>query len=141
MEIAEALDHLATQRVGVLVTQRRDGRPQSSNVSYAVGDDGIIRISLTDDRAKTKNLRRTPVASLHVSRPDLWAYAVVDADVELSAVASAPDDATVEELVALYRSLQGEHDDWDDYRSAMVADRRLVARLRPTHAYGMWPSG
>ena len=141
MEIGEALGHLRTQRVGMLITQRRDGRPQSSNVSYAIGDDRIIRVSLTEDRAKTKNLRRAPVASLHVNRPDLWAYAVVDADVELSPVAAAPDDATVEELVALYRSLQGEHEDWDDYRSAMVADRRLVARLRPTHAYGMWSSG
>ena len=50
-------------------------------------------------------------------------------------------DATVEELIALYRTLQGEHDDWDDYRKAMVIDRRLVLRLRPTHAYGMWSAG
>lgn len=55
---------------------------------------------------------------------------------EPSAVAAEPDDAAVEELLALYRSLQGEHEDWDDYRSAMVADRRPVARQRPTHAYG-----
>ncbi len=138
MEIDEALHHLRTQRAGVLITQRRDGRPQSSNISYAVGDDGSIRISVTADRAKTRNVERTPVASLHVSRQDFWAYAVVDADAELSPVASDPQDATVEELIALYRSLQGEHDDWDDYRRAMVADRRLVLRLRPTHAYGMW---
>ena len=141
MEIDEALDHLRTQRGGVLITSRRDGRPQSSNISYAVGDDGLIRISVTADRAKTRNVERTPVASLHVSRPDFWAYAVVDADAELSPVASDPQDATVEELIALYRSLQGEHDDWDDYRRAMVADRRLVLRLRPTHAYGMWSAG
>ena len=36
----------------------------------------------------------------------------------------------------LYRSLQGEHEDWDDYRAAMVAERRVVVRIRPTHAYG-----
>jgi hypothetical protein len=54
-------------------------------------------------------------------------------------VAKAPDDAAVDELVELYRSQAGEHDDWDDYRRSMVADKRLVARLRPTHAYGMWP--
>lgn len=141
MDIAEVLDHLRTQRGGVLITQRRDGRPQSSNISYAVGDDGLVRISVTADRAKTKNVERTPHASLHVSRPDFWAYVVVDADAQLSPVATDPGDATVEELVALYRSLQGEHDDWDDYRRAMVADRRLVLRLRPTHAYGMWPAG
>jgi hypothetical protein len=39
--------------------------------------------------------------------------------------------------VAYYRALNGEHPDWDDYRAAMVADQRLVLRLRPTHAYGM----
>lgn len=98
-------------------------------------------MSLTEDRARPRTCGAPPFASLHVSRPDLWAYVVVDADVELSGVAAAPDDAAVEELVALYRSLQGEHEDWEEYQSAMVAHRRLVARLRPTHADGMWPSG
>ena len=58
---------------------------------------------------------------------------------ELSDVAATPDDATVEELVGLYRSLQGEHEDWDDYRAAMVAERRVVVRIRPNHAYGALP--
>ena len=139
MDLDRALDVLRDNRKGVLVTQRRDGRPQLSNIVFALGDDGVVRISITDDRAKTKNLRRTPTASLYVTREDFWAYLVVDADAELSPVAAAPDDATVEELIALYRSLSGEHPDWDDYRRSMVADKRLVARLRPTHAYGMWP--
>jgi hypothetical protein len=64
---------------------------------------------------------------------------VVDADVELSDVASAPDDAAVDELVEYYRAVAGEHDDWADYRAAMVEDRRLIVRLKPTHAYGMLP--
>jgi PPOX class probable F420-dependent enzyme len=139
MDLDRALDLLRTTSKGVLVTQRSNGRPQLSNIMYAVGDDGVVRISITDDRAKTTNLRRTPKASLYVGRDDFWAYVVVDADAEVSPVAAAPDDATVEELVALYRSLQGEHPEWDDYRRSMVADKRLVARLRPTHAYGMWP--
>ena len=58
-------------------------------------------------------------------------------DVELSDVAAQPDDATVDELVDLYRSLMGEHEDWDAYRTAMVTERRAVVRLRPTRAYGM----
>jgi PPOX class probable F420-dependent enzyme len=140
MELDRALDLLRDTRKGVLVTQRADGRPQLSNIMYAVGDDGVVRISITDDRAKTKNLRRTPKASLYIGRDDFWAYLVVDADAEVSPVAAGPNDATVEELVALYRSLQGEHPDWDEYRRTMVADKRLVARLRPTHAYGMWPA-
>jgi hypothetical protein len=74
---------------------------------------------------------------LHVSREDFWAYVVIDADVELSAVAADPHDAAADELVALYRAVAGEHADWDDYRAAMVRDRRVVVRLRPAHAYGM----
>jgi hypothetical protein len=48
-------------------------------------------------------------------------------------------DATVGELVELYRELQGEHPDWDEYRASMVADERLVVRLRPSRAYGALP--
>jgi PPOX class probable F420-dependent enzyme len=94
---------------------------------------------VTASRAKTKNLGRDPRASLYVCRENFWAYAVVDGPAELSPVADDPHDATVEELVELYRSLAGEHENWDDYRAAMVADGRLVVRLRPTSAYGMLP--
>ncbi len=138
MELARALELAAGQRLGVLTTLKADGRPQLSNISYGVGDDGLVRISVTDGRAKTNNLRRDPRASLYVGRSDGWAYLVLEARAELSPVAAAGDDATVEELVALYRQLQGEHPDWDDYRRAMVDDRRLVLRLRPERAYGMW---
>jgi PPOX class probable F420-dependent enzyme len=140
MDLATALTFARDNRRGVLVTQKRDGRPQLSNVMYAVDDSGVVRISITADRAKAKNLARDPRASLHVTSSDFWAYAVLEGDAQLSAVAAAPDDATVDELVELYRSLAGEHDDWDDYRRSMVADHRLVARLHPTHAYGMLPS-
>jgi hypothetical protein len=61
----------------------------------------------------------------------------VDGRAELSAVAQDPHDAAVEELVDLYRTVQGEHPDWDDYRAAMVRDQRLVVRIRADRAYGM----
>ncbi len=137
MDLSDAVDFARTTRQSVLTTIRRNGRPQLSNVLHAVGDDGLIRISVTTDRAKYKNLVREPWAALHVTREDFFAYAVVEAAVELSAVASVPDDATVGELVDHYRSLMGEHEDWDAYRSAMVTERRAVVRLRPTRAYGM----
>ena len=140
MDLSAALDFVRDHRNGVLVTQKRDGRPQLSNIIYAVDAEGIVRISITADRAKAKNLARQPMASLHVTREDFYAYVVLDADVELSSVAQAPDDRTVEELVAQYRAMMGEHDDWDAFRAAMVHDHRLVARLTPTHAYGMLPS-
>ena len=55
----------------------------------------------------------------------------------MTPVAERPDDATVDELVGYYRAAVGEHEDWDAYRSAMVADRRVIVRIRPTRAYGM----
>lgn len=133
-----ALRRLVAERhQGVLVTLKRDGRPQLSNIAYALGDDGVVRISVTDGRAKTANLRRDPRASLHVSSPDFWSYAVVEGDAALSPVAADPADATADELVALYRAVQGEHDDWDEFRAAMVGDRRLVVRLPVGRLYGM----
>ncbi|MGW7203756.1 PPOX class F420-dependent oxidoreductase [Streptomyces sp. NPDC054837] len=126
---------------GVLVTLKRDGRPQLSNVSHAYyPDERIIRVSITDDRAKTRNLRRDPRASYHVTAADRWAYTVAEGTAELTPVAQDPYDETVEELVRLYRDVLGEHPDWDDYRAAMVRDRRLVLRLKVERAYGI-PAG
>ncbi|MBK9178569.1 MAG: PPOX class F420-dependent oxidoreductase [Acidimicrobiales bacterium] len=137
MELDAALGFVRQRRWGVLATLKGDGRPQLSNIGYAVGDDGVVRISVTDERAKTANLRRDPRASLHVTSDDFWSYAVLEGRAELSPVAAAPDDATVDELVEVYRALAGEHPDWSEYRAAMVADRRMVVRLRPERAYGM----
>ncbi|MFF4399101.1 PPOX class F420-dependent oxidoreductase [Streptomyces sp. NPDC001480] len=123
---------------GVLVTLKRDGRPQLSNVNHAYyPDERIIRVSLTDDRAKTRNLRRDPRASYHVTTADRWAYAVAEGTADLSPVAGDPHDETVEELIRLYRDVRGEHPDWDDYRAAMVRDHRLVLRLRVERTYGI----
>lgn len=122
---------------GVLVTLKRDGRPQLSNVTHAFDErTRTVRISVTADRAKTKNLVRDARASYHVTSSDFWRYAVGEGLAELSPVASDPHDATVDELVALYSSVAGEHDDWAAYRTAMVTDRRLVVSLRLDHVYG-----
>jgi PPOX class probable F420-dependent enzyme len=129
---------LSEYKGGVLVTLKKDGRPQLSNVSHAY-DPGerIIRVSLTDDRAKTRNLRRDPRASYHVTSEDRWAYTVVEGTAELTPVAREPHDETVEELVRVYRDVLGEHPDWDDYRAAMVRDRRLLLKLHVERAYGI----
>jgi PPOX class probable F420-dependent enzyme len=130
-------EFIGARRQGVLVTLRQDGWPQLSNVNYAWdAQSQTIRISTTDDRAKTRNLRRDPRASFHVTSGDFWSYVVVDGHTELSAVAKDPHDAAVEELIDLYRAARGEHPDWDDYRAAMVRDRRLVVRLPAERAYG-----
>lgn len=132
------LAFVASQRWGVLATVRRDGRPQLSNVGYA-WDDGLIRVSVTAGRAKTRNLQRDPRITLHVASRDFWTWVAVEGTAELTPVAADPDDATVEELITYYRGVSGEHDDWDAYRAAMVAEGRLVIRFRPEHAYGQLP--
>jgi len=137
MELSTAVEFARSKRQSVLITVRGNGRPQLSNVLHHVFDDGLIRVSITADRAKYRNLSREPWAALHVTRDDFFAYAVIEGDVELTPVASRPDDATVDELVEYYRALQGDHKDWNAYRAAMVAERRVIVRIRPTRAYGM----
>ncbi|OKJ04481.1 pyridoxine 5'-phosphate oxidase [Streptomyces sp. CB01249] len=122
---------------GVLVTLKQDGRPQLSNVNhFYYPEERIVRVSVTEGRAKTRNLRRDPRASYHVTSDDRWAWTVAEGTAELSATAADPADDTVEELIRLYRDVQSEHPDWDDYRAAMVRDRRIVLRLHVEHVYG-----
>ncbi|MDX6260726.1 MAG: hypothetical protein QOH84_2414 [Kribbellaceae bacterium] len=122
--------------LGVLVTIKRDGRPQLSNVTYLY-DGERIRVSLTDGRAKTKNLRRDPRASLYVNGPNGRSYVVLEGNAELTPVAADEHDDTVEQLVTYYREASGEHPDWDDYRRVMVADKRLLFSMTVDHSYGM----
>jgi len=129
---------LEGSNLGVLTTLKRDGRPQLSNVTYTFDPATmLIRVSVTDGRAKTANLRRDPRASFYTTTGNFGPYAVAEGDADLTPVATAVNDATVDELVDLYRTISGEHPDWDEYREAMVADKRLVLRLRVTHVYGM----
>jgi PPOX class probable F420-dependent enzyme len=136
MDLDQALAVTRARHQSVLTTLRRDGKPQLSNILHATRDDGVIIVSTTTDRAKYHNLRREPWAALKVDGESFWSYVVIEAEVELSPGAADPGDSTVDELVDYYRSISGEHPDWDDYRRAMVAEHRVVARLTPTRAYG-----
>lgn len=123
---------------GVLATIKGDGRPQLSNVDYVYyPDQQLLKISVTEGRAKVTNLRRDPRASFHVTTKNGWSYAVLEGAVELTPVATEKTDKTVEELIDVFRDMNGEHPDWEEYREAMVADRRLVIRLRINNAYGL----
>ena len=129
---------IADSRMASLATIKRDGRPQLSNVVYAYDRErDRCTVSVTADRAKTHNLQRDPRASLGVNAEGGWKYAVAEADAELLPVCADPGDDSVQELVELYRALQGEHEDWDDFRAAMVRERRQPLRLHITHLYGM----
>jgi PPOX class probable F420-dependent enzyme len=131
---------IAGNSLGVLATIKRDGRPQLSNVTYHFDPRNlVVEVSITEPRAKTRNLRRDPRASLLVSSDDGWSYAVAEGNSILTPPAASSHDATVEALIALYRNVAGEHPDWDDYRRAMVTDRRVLLTMPISHVYGMPP--
>ena len=136
MDLDTALSWTAGRTEAAIITIRRDGRAQSSDISYALSD-GLFRISITDGRAKTANMRRDPRVVLHLSDRTSWSYLSFDGTVELSPVATEPGDATCDALVEYYQSLAGQpHPDWNEYRLAMVDERRLIVRFTPTSVVG-----
>ena len=137
MDLTEALAFARDRKQGVLATIRANGRPQLSNIVYVPDEGDTFLISITDDRAKTANLRRDPRASLYVLGDNFYQYVVIEAAAELSPVAADPQDATVEALIRYYEAGSGAHPNWDEYRAAMIADKRLALTLRPERAYGI----
>lgn len=134
---ADHHEFLAAHSKGVLVTLRRNGLPQLSNVLYAYDTEtGTARVSVTADRAKTHNISREPWVALHVSSADFWRYSVAEGQGALSPVATDPEDETVEGLVQLYRELAGEHPDWAEYRTAQVEQGRVLLTITLDRAYG-----
>jgi PPOX class probable F420-dependent enzyme len=109
----------------VLVTRRRDGRPQLSPVTGGVDDDGRIVVASYPERAKVANLRRDPTASVLVLSDDFGgAWVQVDGTAE---VVDLPD--AVAPLVDYYRAIAGEHPDWDEYRQAMRDQGKCLVRV------------
>ena len=112
----------------VLITQRRDGGPQASPVTGGVDADGRFVISTYPERAKATNVRRTGTASVLVLSDDFdGAWVQVDGDAEVLDLPEA-----LEPLVDYYRSISGEHPDWDEYREAMRAQGKSLIRVTPT---------
>lgn len=136
MELSTALEFASTRKHAALITLRKDGRAQSSDVVYII-DDGTFVISLTETRAKTKNMRRDNRIVLHISSPEEWSYVSIDGTVELSEVTTAVDDEVNDALVQYYEDISGgPHPDWDEYRAAMVSEQRLLATFTPLSAVG-----
>ncbi len=133
---SDAESFLAQHHWGVLVTLKAsDGRPQLSNVAYALLD-GRVRVSVTDSRAKTANVRADQRVSLHVTSDDFWTYVVAEGQAQLSPVAADPGDATCRELLELYKAVRGEpHDDPDEFFAAMVSEHRLALSFAVDHLY------
>lgn len=124
----ELLDFVRPRHRMILVTTRADGSPQLSPVSGGVDEAGRIVISTYPERAKVTNLRRTPKASVLVLSED-WNDAWVQVDGEAE-VLDLPE--ALEPLVDYFRSISGEHPDWEEYREAMVRQGKSLIRVTPT---------
>lgn len=125
MEPQDALDFISDNHRAVLVTRRSDGGVQTSPVTVGTDDDGYVVISSRETAYKVRNLKRDPRASLCVFTDRFFGPWI---QVEGSAEFVHLPDA-MEGLVDYYRSISGEHPDWDDYRRAMVEDKRLLIRI------------
>ena len=112
----------------LLITTRQDGSPQASPVSGGVDAEGRIVISSYPERAKSTNVKRNPQTSVMVMSDD-WNGAWVQVD-GTGEVIELPD--AVEPLVDYYRSISGEHPDWDEYREAMRKQGKCLIRITPT---------
>ncbi|SCL28776.1 PPOX class probable F420-dependent enzyme [Micromonospora nigra] len=122
---AGLLDFIRPRHRVILMTTRADGRPQSSPVSAGVDAEGRLVISTYPERAKASNVRRDPRVSACVLSDD-WdgPWVQVDGTAEVLDLPEA-----LEPLVEYYRSISGEHPDWDDYRQAMVRQGKSLIRV------------
>jgi PPOX class probable F420-dependent enzyme len=128
---------LTESRLGVLATIKSDGLPQLSPVTQFYDRDAeVIYVSMTEGRAKTANLRRDPRAALEVTSSDGWAWATAEGPVTLTGPGTDRSGPEVEALVKYYRQAAGEHPDWDEYRSVMVSDRRVLMAMTVDRVYG-----
>jgi PPOX class probable F420-dependent enzyme len=128
---------LTQARIGVLATIKANGLPQLSPVTpYYDRQADVVYVSMTEGRAKTANLRRDPRAALEVTSADGWEWATAEGGVTITGPGTDPHGPEVEALVGYYRAAAGEHPDWDEYRSVMVADRRVLMTLAVERVYG-----
>ncbi|GAB2963316.1 PPOX class F420-dependent oxidoreductase [Saccharothrix stipae] len=128
---------LARSKLAVLATIKADGRPQLSPVLPSYDPDaGVIRVSTTARTAKFANLRRDPRVALEVTGESGAEWATVEGTATMTGPGTDPHGPEVDALVEYYRAAAGEHPDWDDYRSVMVSDRRVLLTIAIDHVYG-----
>lgn len=130
MDLDKARDFVRTHHRAVLLTYFPDGRPQMSPVTVGVDAEGYIVISSRETAVKTRNLRNDPRLMLCVFTDAFFGeWVAIEGTAQ---VISLPE--AMEPLVDYYRRIAGEHPDWDDYRAAMIRDRRVILRITPTRA-------
>jgi PPOX class probable F420-dependent enzyme len=128
---AGLLDFIRPRHSAVLCTQRGDGSPQMSPVTMGVDPEGTVLVASYPERAKVRNLRGRPEASVCVLS-DTFNGPWVQVSGEATVV-DLPD--ALEGLVTYFESISGEHSDWDEYRQAMVDQGKVLIRLVP-HRWG-----
>lgn len=138
MDVKPALVFAAGHARGALLTIQPNGMPHASNVTYATFDDAV-HVSVTDDRVKTRNVRKDPRGALHVTSQDFRSWVVLEGDVRVSDITKDADDEPAALLRRVYEAIAGPHPDWDDFNRAMIEQRRLVLSILPTRAYGQLP--
>jgi len=137
IELSTALEYATDQQSGTLITLRRDGRPQSSDVHHGVLD-GTITFSVLPTRAKVFNVGRDNRVVYHVSNTTDGSYLSFDGTAEVTPGATSVDDPVQEILISSYRSVaKKEHPDWDEFREAMVAQQRRVITVTPNAVVGL----
>ncbi|MGI5273501.1 PPOX class F420-dependent oxidoreductase [Nonomuraea sp. CA-218870] len=130
MDLDRARDFLTRNHRAVLLTRHADGRPQMSPVTVGVDAEGRAIISSRETAVKVRNARRDPDVALCVFTDAFFGeWIQVEGTAEIISLPEAMDH-----LVSYYRDISGEHPDWDDYRAAMVRDRRVVLRITPRRA-------
>ena len=130
MDLDDARRFAAEHHRAVLATTRPDGRPQLTPITVGVDSGGHLTLSSRQTAYKVRYLRERPETSVCVFTDAFFgSWIQVDGTAE---VIDLPD--AMELLVDYYRSISGEHPDWDDYRAAMARDQRVLVRITPTHA-------
>ena len=123
--VEEALRFVSDNHRAVLITQKADGSVQSSPVTAGIDDDDKIVISSRETAYKVRNLRRRPTATLCAFTDRFFGpWLQIDGSVDILALPDA-----MEPLVDYYRRISGEHPDWDEYRSVMEQEQRVLIRL------------
>lgn len=126
---------VAESHKGVLSTVRRDGAIQMSIIVCGPWDDGVA-FTTTEDRAKLRNLRRNAQCSLLVAKDEWWGYLVFEGHARIMGRENTNADELRLALRKVYRRIAGEHDDWEAYDRAMVAERRALVIVVPDRVYG-----
>jgi PPOX class probable F420-dependent enzyme len=125
--LPELLDFIRPRHRMVLTTFRAGGSLQSSPVTGGVDQQGRIVVATYPQRAKSANVRRTPRASVVVLSDEFnGPYVQVDGPAEVIDLPEA-----LEPLVEYFRSVAGEHPDWEEYRRAMIDQRKSLIRVTP----------